>query len=143
MNHLNFIWTSYEEQNSFYDAICKCISPLRKLQFCRVHLFSHVSSKRTITFKCYFVKTRNKDFFIPYRWVVLLSYTILQSWGLNALLVTGFHKTYVILKKAKWPHFWRSWDMLLTKAAIPTIFYHSSYFYKGFHLVLLPYRYTF
>ena len=90
--------------------------------FCWAFLFPHVSRKRTITSECCVVKTYNKDYFIP---VILLSYTTKLRVKCFAI-VTGFHKTYMILKKAKWHRFWRSWDILVTKAAIPTIFYHQA-----------------
>ena len=86
-----------------------------------VHLFLHVSIKRA---ECYFVWLVIKTilFYID-KWFF---WAVLQTCRLNALLVTAFHKTYVILKETKWHHYWRSWDILITKADIPTIFYHFS-----------------
>ena len=83
----------------------------------------HFCRKETVTSECYLVYLWNKNYFTRYRTAILLSYVTRQYVQQFAPYII-----FIILKEAKWHHFWRSWDISATKGCFATIFYHFSCF---------------
>ena len=104
---------------------CKRRSLYGKIQFL------HFCGKGTVTSECHIVHIWNNNYFTPYKTVILF-YAMPQGSMCNNLFITSLYIIFIILKKAKWHHYWRSWDISAMKGCFATIFYHFSSFNNNF-----------